>query len=1140
MASIILRSVGSAVGNALLPGIGGAFLGNLGRSIGGLIDGQLGLGGTYQGPRLENLGVQDSRYGAGIPIIYGRARVAGNVIWSSDLIETSHNSSFSGGKGGIFSSGSATSTTYSYSAHCAVGIAQGPIGGIGTIWADSKVIYQNGVWASGILDSATIYTGTATQGPDAFMESLLGSGNVPGYRGLAYIVFENLQLSNFGNRLPNLTFEILPIPATAVPEILGSVNANISQRTQTPQSGGMLPIVLEGGAAVRRVLAGGYKVTGSNCVFEVVEYDVTDTIPVELARTSSTSFTSGDVADSSWALAPDGRTVAFYLENGTPLLHTLALYDIETRQFGTPLAASMASSTGLRQTAWIDAQHIVIDDASGTSRGVRVFARAGLGLVDLGFFDVWGAGSVSTRKLLGYAQFTAFAGGLLAYMTDVSGSYFSALYARPLAWRNNALAVGAAYTLASGLTPGTGSGGHANLIRTGDAEWTLCFGTVADYHLMSFEPGLSSGTVTRSWQSFSPGFGVGTTNFPVFYGDRLVVIHRSAFENIYRLSEVTLDSGGFTVALSAVAATGLAKVSAFGAMRLDSARFLLLGSGGFTYNLGEFAIVKRGDTGDSIQNILTDILTRAGYDSVDYDVASLGDVSVDGYVLPEPTTGRAAIEPLQVFQPFDLIESGDELVAVPRSGAADVTIPAAEWRAAPERKDQPPALDTIRAQELDLPLEVNIDYIDAGRDFEINSQRARRIVTRAKAVQKIALPIVCASNIAKRMAETRLYAAWAERELVRVRISRRWLALDPGDIVDLDDGRLLRVTAINQVGGLMELEGFFVNEATQSSAAAADAGQGADHPALAPLDSILYLMDLPLLQAADDQPGFYAAATGLPGWNGASLWRASDGVNYSAVASLPAAAISGMAVTALANAPCDYMDRAHSVQVQIVQGSLSSCSESDLYNGANAALLGGEIIQFQTATLTGPGLYTLSNLLRGRRGSEWAASTHAVGEDFVILTPGAVNFVPALSTDRGRSYAFRALTKGQTLGDAQDSAFTYQLRTLQPFAPAHLAGVRASGTGSDLTLSWKRRARISADWVDYVDVPLDEPEELYDVEIMNGGSVMRSFLSLTSPTAAYSAANQSSDWGVVPSNFTVRVYQISARYGRGRAAEAVV
>jgi hypothetical protein len=176
-----------------------------------------------------------------------------------------------------------------------------------------------------------------------------------------------------------------------------------------------------------------------------------------------------------------------------------------------------------------------------------------------------------------------------------------------------------------------------------------------------------------------------------------------------------------------------------------------------------------------------------------------------------------------------------------------------------------------------------------------------------------------------------------------------------------------------------------------------------------------------------------------------------------------------IATTVLGNQSSLYLDRASTVNVQILQGSLSSCSEIDLYNGANAALLGDEIVQFQTATVVGQGLYTLSNILRGRRGTEWATGTHAVGENFVMLNAGAVEFVPALLTDRGRMYEFRALSNGQTLGDAQDNVFTYGLATLQPFAPVNLRGVRMGGTGTDCVLIWTRRARLHGDWVDYID-----------------------------------------------------------------------
>ena len=40
-----------------------------------------------RGPRLGDLAVQTSSYGSAIPRIYGRMRVAGTVIWATDLKE---------------------------------------------------------------------------------------------------------------------------------------------------------------------------------------------------------------------------------------------------------------------------------------------------------------------------------------------------------------------------------------------------------------------------------------------------------------------------------------------------------------------------------------------------------------------------------------------------------------------------------------------------------------------------------------------------------------------------------------------------------------------------------------------------------------------------------------------------------------------------------------------------------------------------------------------------------------------------------------------------------------------------------------------------------------------------------------------
>lgn len=1135
MASVILKTAGAAVGNLLLPGIGGAIFGGLGASLGGLIDSRLGLGTTVTGPRLENLSVQDSRYGAGIPIVYGNARIAGNVIWSTDLIETRHTET-AGGKGG--GTQSVTTNTFTYSLHCAIGVCAGPIAGIHTIWADNAVIFQDGVWMEGLFDGVQIYTGNDGQAPDSFMQSILGAGNVPAYSRLAYVVFDNLQLAKFGNRLPNLTFEVAASSQTVNPAWTGSVDAHLSVREHGLCSGTLLPIVLEkSGIAARTVLVGGYHTDdGASATFVAAEYGVSESAPFELSRSESASFAiSSALLDLSWALAPDGRFIAFYGKRSSAPSHVFALYDSETETFGEVASFSLSAASTPKKIAWIDAQHFVIDDIVENQRGLRVFARAGTTIVDLGFTSVWGSGSGTSTSLFYGAQFIPIADGLLAFTLE-SG----VLQARAIFWRDNALARAAAFAVVS-LSLGGEGGKIARFIQTGNEEWTLAYGNAQNYAFMSFVPSKNAATVTRPWQAFAASSGTNAAFFPVFYGNRLVVIHKPSFGIDYQVSEILLEEDSFTLATDSQNVAGAtAFCEDFGAIKLDSFRLLFAGLNGANYNIGQLGIIARNAEG-SVAAVLADLLIRAGYASGDFDVSALADILIQGYVLQDAMSARAAIEPLQCYAPFDLVETEGQLKAVLRGGAASAVLPLAETRAAFDDKPQPSALAVLRAQEMDLPREIDVDVIDPVRNFEINTQRARRAAGSARSVQKLALPIVCNAGTAKKMAETKLYTAWAERDLVKLSVSRTWLGLEPGDVVDLGDGNPLRIASVKQRGGLNELDGFYGHAESLRSAATAEGGEGVGSSEKLQAAISVYLLDLPLLQTADDQAGFYLAAAAPANWKGAAIYRSSDGANYAAFANAPLAATAGIAATALGEGTSLYMDKASVVHVQLMNGNHSSCGNAELLNGANAALIGDEIIQFQNAQLVGPGLYALSHFLRGRRGTESAIKEHDVGERFVLLQSGVMAFCPLALDERGNTYGFRALSPGQTLNSANDYAFTCGMKTLRPFAPAAVKGARSAGVSGDLSVSWKRRARLHAEWNDHIDVPLDEAEELYEAAIMDSTAVKRVFTGLSAPGFIYTGAQQAQDWGGdVPSTFTVNVCQIGARYGKGESATALI
>jgi Putative phage tail protein len=192
MASLVLTVVGTVLGGP----IGGA----LGAILGQQVDQRLFAPKGQQGPRLSDLKLQGSSYGTRIPKLFGTVRVAGTVIWATDLRETRRQQSNGKGK--------PKTTYYTYSSSFAVALSARTISRVGRIWADGKLLRG----ASGDFKSQTgfrLYTGGEGQTVDPLIASAEGIGNAPAYRGLAYAVFEDFQLADYGNRIPSLSFEVV-------------------------------------------------------------------------------------------------------------------------------------------------------------------------------------------------------------------------------------------------------------------------------------------------------------------------------------------------------------------------------------------------------------------------------------------------------------------------------------------------------------------------------------------------------------------------------------------------------------------------------------------------------------------------------------------------------------------------------------------------------------------------------------------------------------------------------------------------------------------------------------------------------------------------------------------------------------------
>jgi hypothetical protein len=188
MATLVLGTAGRL--------IGGPIGGIIGTTLGGVIDSSLFASGRSRGGRQSNLAVQSAAYGEPIAIVTGRLRVAGNLLWSSGIKE----STGGGGK--------SSSSTYSYTASFAVGLTGRAIVGVARIWADGRLIRgEDGQFLSPI--TMRLHAGDEAQQPDPLIAAFEGETEAPAYRGIAYVVFEDMPLADYGNRIPNLTFEVL-------------------------------------------------------------------------------------------------------------------------------------------------------------------------------------------------------------------------------------------------------------------------------------------------------------------------------------------------------------------------------------------------------------------------------------------------------------------------------------------------------------------------------------------------------------------------------------------------------------------------------------------------------------------------------------------------------------------------------------------------------------------------------------------------------------------------------------------------------------------------------------------------------------------------------------------------------------------
>jgi hypothetical protein len=243
----------------------------------------------------------------------------------------------------------------------------------------------------------------------------------------------------------------------------------------------------------------------------------------------------------------------------------------------------------------------------------------------------------------------------------------------------------------------------------------------------------------------------------------------------------------------------------------------------------------------------------------------------------------------------------------------------------------------------------------------------------------------------------------------------------------------------------------------------------------------------------------------MASWDGGASW-----VDTGATA---APATLGWTTGALPAGNWALLDCVSSVEVRLLSDAmwLESRSDDALIGGANLALIGEELIQFGKVDVLDGRRFRLSRLLRGRRGTEWAAATHSPGEAFALIERDSIASIEPPAGSIGSEV--RLLASGLGDGDGTMAMRTCSGEALRPPSPVHLRAARLPG--GDLAINWVRRSRNGWDWLSGSDTPLGEEREAYRLELR--AAQLARDVHVGVPQWVYSREEQVADgaWGML-------------------------
>ncbi|MGB1236168.1 MAG: baseplate multidomain protein megatron, partial [Planktomarina sp.] len=535
-----------------------------------------------------------------------------------------------------------------------------------------------------------------------------------------------------------------------------------------------------------------------------------------------------------------------------------------------------------------------------------------------------------------------------------------------------------------------------------------------------------------------------------------------------------------------------------------------------------------------LDSLVTEICAKSGV--TDVDVSQLYGY-VRGYSVPDITTARAALQPLMVAYGFDAVEREGTLVFRNRTGRKPVTVDASLLVRGP---DTDPPLTLTREPKAEIADRVRLNYVRADGSFEAAAAETVFPEDDTMDVAVTDLNLALTREEAQQITERWLAESRISRDKARFALPPSQTALGAADVVAIAEPGGFGTYRLDhvEVAGERVVEAVRIEDASYDLLDLAETVDSAAQftssvAAASPVFSLF--LDLPILSGDEVAHAPHLAVTADPWPGGAAVYQAATDSNYVRSGTVFAPATMGTTLTDLPRAAHGIVDHGPALDVDLTFGGLSSATADAILAGANAAAIGDgspdnwEVFQFETATPINATTYRLSGRLRGQVGTDALMPDVWPAGSYFVLLNAAVDQIALPFGSRGVEQYFKIGPDGidMTHPSFSTQSHAFQGNGLRPYAPVWL---QTEMDGTDLNLTWTRRTRMHGDGWDQIDVPMYEVEELYFIEVVSAGTVIRNETSGTNAWT-YTEVDRLTDG--VNGQITLRVAQVSNIYGPG-------